>query len=403
MPEQVLPPPHLSRRKFVAGTAAAGLSLLGCAHPAAANALSRNLAPSIDISGIASLREHAANAKLLFGFAVDEKQLTNNEAYRRTVQQQCSIIVPEKAMQWATLRPAPAEFNFDEADRLITFSETSHIKLRGNALCSHNALPAWFDRVANPTNARQMLADHIRTVMGRYAGRMHSWDVVNEAVEIRDGRVDGLRNSPWLRLVGTDYVEAAFRVARNADPNALLTYNESGLEDDSREAAEKRAAVLVLLRRLKQRNVPIDAVGIQSHLRARSPFGYGAGLRQFTDACRTMDFEVFLSEMDVSDRDLPENAETRDTAVADEYRKYLLTALAAPNVTTVIGWGVDDFQSSLNFGEHARRDHQPQRSLLFDSHLRPKPAFAAVRDVFDARFGRNHASQAATGQRLPRL
>ena len=101
---------------------------------------------------------------------------------------------------------------------------------------------------------------------GRYAGRMHSWDVVNEAVSVEDGRPDGLRDSPWLRLVGEGYIEAAFHAARAADAQALLTLNEFGIEGEDRGSEKKRVALIALLRRLKARNVPVDAVGVQSHL-----------------------------------------------------------------------------------------------------------------------------------------
>ena len=356
--------------------------LTGCGHQQPGG--SPRPLPGIDVTGKGSLKEHAANARLLFGFAVDTRQLRDNRSYRNVVEQQASLIVPENAMKWRALRPAIDRYDFDDADMLLTFAEKNHIKLRGHNLCWHDALPDWFSAGVNTGNAHNLLVDHIRTVVGRYAGRMHSWDVVNEAINTRDGRADGLRNSPWLRLVGTDYIETAFRTARDADPAALLTYNEYGLEAESPEGAGKRAAVLQMLRRLKQRNVPIDAIGIQSHLHAQPKYGYGPELLKFMVSCRDMGLEIFLSEMDVSDRDLPANIDTRDTVVADTYRAYLKTTLQERKVTAVITWGVNDGSTWLN-KEEMRKDREYQRPLLFDNRFQAKPAFAAVRDAFDSR------------------
>ncbi len=394
----------INRRRFLAaGAAAAGSALLAGCGP---KPLTRPRSlPGVDVGGKGSLKEHAANARLLFGFAVDTRQLRENRRYREVVEQQASIIVAENAMKWHALRPAIDRYDFDDADDLLTFAEKNHIKLRGHNLCWHQSLPDWFNTGANTGNAHRLLVDHIRTVAGRYAGRMHSWDVVNEAINTRDGRADGLRNSPWLRLVGTDYVEIAFRTAREADPAALLTYNEYGLEPESAEGAEKRAATLQMLRRLKQRNVPIDAIGIQSHLQAASRSGYGPELLKFMASCREMGLEIFLSEMDVSDRDLPANADMRDAAVAGVYGAYLKSALTERKVTAVLTWGVDDAGTSLN-AEKPRPDRQTQRPLLFDSRFQAKPAFAAVRDAIDGRLrpgtavGRAGASLPAY---LPRL
>ncbi|SEB36801.1 endo-1,4-beta-xylanase [Terriglobus roseus] len=374
--------------------------LSGCSH---GPQTSTHPLPGIDVTGKASLREHAANARLLFGFAVNTAQLRSNRSYRAIVEQQASIIVPENAMKWRALRPSMDRYDFEDADSLLTFAEKNRIKLRGHNLCWHQSLPDWFAASANAADAHRLLVDHIRTVAGRYAGRMHSWDVVNEAINTRDGRADGLRNSPWLRLVGTDYIEIAFRSAREADPAALLTYNEYGLESASPDGAEKRAATLQMLRRLKQRNVPVDAIGIQSHLHAPSTQGAGPELLRFMASCREMGLEIFLSEMDVSDRDLSAAIDTRDRVVAEDYRGFLNTALQERRVTAVLTWGVDDASTSLN-AEQPRKDRLAQRPLLFDSRYQAKPSFASVRDAFDARLGAAPARAAAPSTfRLPRL
>jgi endo-1,4-beta-xylanase len=189
-------------------------------------------APHIDastrlgVSGPDSLRAHATARGLLYGAAVNPALLdvdgvasgNTADGYTQLVQQQTNILVAENAMKWAALRPSAQSFDFAPADRLIRFAALTGDRVRGHNLCWHEALPAWFAATANKDNARKLLVEHIQTVAGRYRGQIHSWDVVNEAVNPKDGRADGLRNSPWLELVGPDYIEVAFQTAALADP-----------------------------------------------------------------------------------------------------------------------------------------------------------------------------------------
>ncbi len=176
-----------------------------------------------DTSGSQSLRAHAAAHGLLAGCAVVPARLSAEPNYTAAVASQANILVAENAMKWAALRPGPGQFNFDDADALAGFAAAHGQKLRGHNLCWHEALPEWFAATATRQNARELLTGHIRTVAGRYAGRIHSWDVVNEAIDAKGDRPDGLRKSPWLELIGSDYIELAFKTARAADPGALLT------------------------------------------------------------------------------------------------------------------------------------------------------------------------------------
>jgi endo-1,4-beta-xylanase len=373
-----------------ASTALAPGSFLldGCGHPSANPSLPA-LAPASSSkgdSGAASLMAHAAAKGILTGFAVVPALLRTDHAYASVVREQASIIVAENAMKWDALRPSATDFRFGEADAVLHFTEQNGIKVRGHNLVWHRQLPRWFTATATPANARQLLETHIEKVAGRYAGRMHSWDVVNEAIQVSDGRPDGLRDSPWLRLVGDDYVEFAFKAARRADPQALLTYNDYGIESESPADEAKRRAVLQMLRRIRARRVPIDAVGIQSHLAAGVAGGlrYGAGLTRFIASVRELDLQVFLTEMDVNDRALAPAIAARDRQVAATYAEYLDLVLADPAVTAVLFWGVSDRDTWLNH-EDARTDREPERPLLFDPSFKPKQSFFAVRDAFDRR------------------
>jgi endo-1,4-beta-xylanase len=192
-----------------------------------------------------------------------------------------------------------------------------------------------------------------------------------------------MRNSVWLRLVGDDYIELAFRTARDADPQALLTYNDYGIEEETAEAESKRTAVIELLRRMVARRVPLDALGVQSHL-AGAGAKYGAGLMEFLGAVRELGLQIFVTEMDVNDRSLPADVTTRDAAVAATYRAYLEMVLREPAVRAVLTWGITDKHTWLNH-EGARADGLAERALPFDAEMQAAPAFFAMRESFETR------------------
>jgi len=336
--------------------------------------------------GVASLGAHAAAHGLLYGCTVNMNALVADTAYAALIREQCRIVVAENAMKWGALRPTADSFRFDQADALVAFAEANRMKIRGHNLAWHRDNPKWFDAEATPSNARRLLVSHIETVVGRYAGRMHSWDVVNEAVDVADGRADGLRNSPWLRLIGEEYLELAFHTAREADPQALLTYNDYGIERETHASAQKREAVIEMLRRMVARRVPMDAVGVQSHIAADSAAGSlpGTGLMRFIAAVRELGLQVFVTEMDVNDRASAVDEPVRDAAVAAAYKQYLELVLADPAVRAVLTWGISDRYTWLD-SEESRTDGKSERPLPFDAEDHAKPAFFAVRGAFDHR------------------
>ncbi len=337
--------------------------------------------------GVGSLRAHAAARGLRYGSAVDVGLLRTDTLYRQLLVEQCSIVVGENAMKWAAVHPAPDHYSFDQADELVAFAEQHGIEVRGHNLCWHEGLPAWFAGSVTQQNAAFSLTDHIRTVAGRYKGRLRAWDVVNEAIDPKDGRPDGLRDSPWLRLLGPNYVELAFHTAREADPHALLTYNDYGIEYDHPDSVHKRLAVLALLRRFKAKGVPIDAVGVQSHLDA-STSQLGPGITAFVAEVGKLGLKVFLTELDVNDDNVAaDDTVARDAAVAQVYREYVSAMIANGVVTDVLTWGVSDDHCWLNSSRTHEEKHprRQERALPFDAAYRAKPAFYALRDAIDAR------------------
>jgi endo-1,4-beta-xylanase len=360
-----------SRRQFLQQTAAASLAALPL----------RTLAQSSG-APIETLKAAASSRGLLVGCCVHAKALREQPDYAALVKQQMSILVAENEFKFGPIHPQPTTFFFDDADTIINFAQQNGMKMRGHNFVWHRALPPWFATDVTPANAEQVLVNHIETVAGRYKGRIHSWDVVNEAIQISDNLPNGMRNSPWQKGL-PNYIDIAFRTARRVDPHALLTYNDYDIEAEDAASTAKRSAVLALVRGMQQRGVPIDAVGIQSHIHAGPNYTYGPALKQFMADVQSLGLKMMLTEMDVNDRDLPSDIPTRDKAVADTYAQYLNLTLPNPNVLALLTWGITDRSTWLNH-EGARKDGLPERSLPFDADLKPTPAFVAELNALKA-------------------
>ena len=378
----------LTRREFAAMGAALGLSGQLSAMGLGSSGLTDKAMPSV--AGPASLRAHGVAVGVQVGCAVVPELLDmapeSQDPYTRTVSEQPGILVAENAMKWSSLRPSPTTYDFAAADRMFAFATTHSQLVRGHNLCWHEQLPKWFSATATKENARDLLTQHIQAVAGRYAGRVHSWDVVNEAVHVPDGRADGLRRSPWLELMGAEYIEVAFAAAAKADPQAKLTYNDYDIELDTAEQTAKRGQVLMLVKRLHARGIPIHAIGIQSHLQAVGPKP-GAGVVSLIREAAKMGLEVYITELDVNSRALPGGPELQDAAVADVYFQYLNLAMQESNVKAVLTWGITDARTWLNQSKQPwalRPDGARQRPLPFDEQYQPTPVFFAMRSALDA-------------------
>ncbi len=338
------------------------------------------------VAGKHSLKAHARQHGLISGAAVIVRQLSSDPALAQLITDQCAILVPEGELKWRALRPAQNKFDFTQSDALFAFAKQHGMLVRGHTLAWHNSVPDWLH--PETPGVRDLFVQHIQTVMGRYKGRVHSWDVVNEAILPADKQPGALRKSFWYDGVGPDYVDLAFHTARAADPHAKLAYNDYGVEMDSDDDEERRKAILELLRGMKSRGVPLDAVGIQAHIKAASKFAVGRGLREYLAAIRGMSLDVYLTEMDVNEDDVvSDDVAARDAAVAQTYGDFLAVALADPAVKLLLTWGISDRRTWLNDGptHHRKQPNRPQRSLPFDPQYRPAPAFFAIRDCFDRR------------------
>jgi endo-1,4-beta-xylanase len=231
-------------------------------------------------------------------------------------------------------------------------------------------------------NAEQILTQHIDTLVRRYAGKMYSWDVVNEAIDISDKRSDGLRNTPWLKFLGSNYLDLAFRLTATADPRAKLVYNEFGVEYDTPGDDAKREAVLNLLQQLKSQGTPIYALGIQSHLSGDRQNADFSKFRSFLRSVASLGLKIMITELDVTDDKLPLDFNRRDRVIAGIYEDYLSVALTEKAVISVANWGLSDRYTWLS-GFRPRADKANVRPLPFDREYRPKLIQQAIARAFD--------------------
>ena len=333
------------------------------------------------VVGQASLKQRAAAKGLIYGGGGTNYYLATDPSLATLTAQEFGILVADLDLKWDALRPTPDRFDFSNGDWDANFARTHGMLFRGHTLVWQQALPKWFGEVVNPQNAKKFLVEHITTVTKHYAGQVHSWDVVNEAVDSGSTNRDGLSLSPWLQLLGEGYIDLAFRTAAAADPRAMLVYNDRWLEYDTPRDNAQRKAVLKLLERLKSKNVPVHALGIQAHLEANETRFNPKKLRKFLADVASLGLKILITELDVGDQKLPKDIKVRDRIVASAYEDYLNVVLDEKAVIAVLTWGLTDRYTWLSM--YPRSDGAPVRPLQFDSNLKPKLAWNAIARAFD--------------------
>jgi endo-1,4-beta-xylanase len=384
-----------SRREFLAGAAATGVSVIeGCTAAWAQGAfLADNpYQPAAEPLQLAKL---AGTKGVLYGTAISPRWLPlspaqwDAEPYCEMIKRQ-SAIITNANMHFDLVQPQPGQFDFTVPDRIAEFALGNGIKMRGHALCWYQHFPKWMAEM-DRGSAIQAIENHIGVVVARYAGKVHSWDVVNEALNPNDKAPNAMRISGFTKTIGWDWMDFAFHAARRADPHALLTYNDYRIEvTHYGDSDGRRAGMLNLLDDFRRRDVPIDAVGIQSHMDYSAWKYFDAGaFANFLKEIAARGVKIFLTELDVTDTSSPTDPAERDRIIADVYRTYLSVAVENPAVVVVVNWRLFDpeawqnspYATNPNFH---RADGTPMRGLPFDSDMRPKLAAQAIAAVFEA-------------------
>ncbi|MEJ0028078.1 MAG: endo-1,4-beta-xylanase [Rhizomicrobium sp.] len=355
----------LTRRAALAGL---GGSLLATRTGAA------DLRPSEDDTP--PLRALAARKGLLFG-AANNTYWMRDPDFAAAFARDCGILVPEYELKREVTEPSPGVYDFSAVDALRDFARAHGMLLRGHPLVWFAANPPWLDAAVAAARDETIFTAFIAKTAGRYRGQMHSWDVVNEAIEPADGRADGLRDTVWLRKFGPPYIDRAFAAARAADPQALLVYNEYSIETDSPERDLRRRATLNLLEGLVARGAPIGALGLQGHITAFGPPVNQKKFAAFLDAVRAMGLKLLVTEHDVDDGGGPTDIASRDRAVADASRRYLDVALDNPATLGLLTWGLSDrFLKPEGARDELLRG--TPRMLPYDRAMRPTPMYDAI-------------------------
>ena len=304
---------------------------------------------------------------------------------------ECGILVPENELKWYAVRPTPDIFDFTRADMLMKFSATNNLMMRGHTLLwnSPRWFPKWFETYdfgSRPAmEAERLLTEHIKIVCTHCGDRVFAWDVVNETIDHDTG---AMRDTPFTKYLGPQTIDIAFRAAREAAPHAQLVYNDY-MSWGPRNAVH-RDGVLKLLERLKKNGVPVDALGVQSHI---GPGATEAGdvfnredqrsWRTFLDAAVAMDLDLVITEFDVGDQGFPADIATRDAGVAVLTKDYLDLMLSYRRLRYVMAWGMVDTYSWLR-DNTPRADGLPKRPNPYDETYKPKPMRDAIAAAFRA-------------------
>lgn len=336
----------------------------------------------------------AYKGDFVIGAAINAAQISGQDARGDAiVTAQFNSISPENVLKWALVHPQPDKYDFTLPDQYVAFGRKHHMFIVGHNLVWHNQVPAWVfhDAQGNLLTRDALLArmrDHIHTVVGRYKGKIQSWDVVNEALN-ENGT---LRESLWLKIIGEDYIEKAFEYAHEADPQAQLTYNDYNLENEA-----KRNGAIALVKKLQAKGIPITSVGLQNHDSLTWPT---ADQEDATiSAFEALGLKVTISELDINVLPSAGHQPTADVSLSIAQNKALnpyadglpdsvqqqLAARYAElfrvflkhrgTVTRVTFWCVTDGDSWLNNWPMQGRTNYP---LLFDRNGQPKPAYDAV-------------------------
>lgn len=313
------------------------------------------------------------------GVAITPRDVKGPEA--TLILKHFNSVTAENAMKMGPIHPKENQYNWGPADTIVNFARRNNLKMRGHTLCWHNQAPPWMfvDEEGAQVSKEvllQRLKDHITSVVTRYKDAIYAWDVVNEVIDDNDENF--YRESLWYKICGDEYIEKAFVYAHEADPDALLFYNDYNTEDP-----DKRDRIYKLLMRLKAQGVPVHGVGLQGHWSIYDPDG--SDIRTSVEKFAALGLDVQVTELDVSvypseNGRRERRANEPDTFTPElmqkqtEQYKTIFNVLRAQKdkISSVTFWNVSDRRSWLdNFPVRGRKNYP----LLFDQQLNPKKVY----------------------------
>ena len=312
------------------------------------------------------LRNAATTAGRLVGAAV-QSGLLGDARYSAVLARHFNYLTAEYEMKWGTTGQSQGAENYSGGDAIASYGQARGMQLKGHALIWHGSAPAWLTALS-PAEFRLAFEKHIRDTAEHYRGRVLGWDVVNEAIADNNS---GLRDTIFRQKLGDGYIADAFRLAREADPGALLFYNDY----DGEGSGAKSDRIYELVKGLVAQRVPIDGIGLQMHVTANgrpSDASLAANMRRLAD----LGLLVNISEMDVRIKDVSGTTQARLDTQRTAYHAIVAVCVAEPRCHAVTFWGFTDAHSWIDsqFGA--------DDPLLFDEQYAVKPAFFGVLDAF---------------------
>ena len=326
------------------------------------------------------------------GAAINEVQIDEQDPMANALlKKEFNSITTENNLKWMYIEPLPNEFNFDKSDKYVNLGEKNNMHIVGHTLVWHSQIAEYMNEIKDSTTMAKAMESHIKTVVNRYKDRIHSWDVVNEALK-EDG---SLRESIFYSVLGEEYIERAFKLAAKIDPKVELSYNDYNLCKPS-----KREGAVKLVKRLKKNGAKIDAIGIQAHWKLNYPSL--DEIEKTILAFSNLGIKVMFTELDVSV--LPNPWELFGAGVEQDFKKFegdpkmnpyptklpdsIQVQLAKRyedifnlflkyqnKISRVTFWGITDKQTWLNDWPIKGRTNYP---LLFDRKYQKKEAYSSV-------------------------
>jgi len=311
----------------------------------------------------------ACNGKLI-GTALAQGQLSNS-SYTAAARE-FNYATPENEMKWDTVESYQNNFNFGPGDTIVNFAKQNGMKVKGHTLVWHSQLPNWVSSLSTASAVRSAMVNHITKVMTHFKGSIYAWDVVNEAWDTPSKKGDGtatLRASVFKNKIGDGFIDEAFQAAKAADSSALLFYNDYSTEGMN----DKSNAVYNMVKGMKERGIPIDGVGIQTHIGTPNDTPTAAEVKQNIDRLAALGLQVVISEMDVNGCD----GYTADSMAAI-YHDIVAACVSQPLCTAITVWGISDSGSWLNSFSEAGCNGKQATPLLWDGSYKKKATYNSV-------------------------
>ncbi len=332
----------------------------------------------------ASLGALAARADIEFGASV-AMEVFKDAGYRSLYLDHARVLTSDLALKFAILRPDRGPPRYGDADALVDFAASNDMKFRGHCLVWNESNPDWVNALDKSTIGR-LLDIHVEETVGRYAGRIHSWDVVNEPFWPDHRAPGGFRRGPWYNALGPDYIARALRRAAATDPSARLVINEAFTERGDALGLAVREGLLRLVDDLQKHGAPLHAIGLESHLQPQHPAD-DVGFVRFLERLSARGLDIYLTELDVDDLAMPRGEAERDRAIARRVGDFLAAALSVPAVRVLECWQLSDRYSWYSDPQmlRARASGDMPRPLPFDREFRRKPMYDAIAGALRAR------------------